>query len=137
MKSAFPYVQRLLEDEFIQEQLREAAGGLRAVYMRARSKRGQAAEDKRLYRDLRQAATSIRDAMSGLQRPKPQPKRRARKLATIALAIGGCAWLTIKLQKLQSQDASSSGAPSAQSDTSATEGADGSPNIPQPEHAEP
>ena len=46
MKSAFPYVQRLLEDEFIQEQLREAAGGLRAVYMRARSKRGQAAEEK-------------------------------------------------------------------------------------------
>jgi hypothetical protein len=61
-KSALPYVQRLFEDEYVQEQLRDAAGGLRSAYERVRSRGGTAAEDKRLYASVREAATSMRRA---------------------------------------------------------------------------
>jgi ferric-dicitrate binding protein FerR (iron transport regulator) len=101
-QSALPYARRLLEDEYVQEQLRNAAQGLRTVYERARKERGKATEDKHLYGNLRHAATSIRNAATALQRPKPKPKkRRARKLAAFGFAVGGCAWLVMWLQKQQ------------------------------------
>ena len=102
-KSAVPYARRLLEDEYVQEQLRNAAGGLRAAYERVRKERAQATEDKRLYGHVREAATSIRNAATALRRPKPQPrrKRRLRKIAILAIAVGGTALLTSKLQNQQ------------------------------------
>lgn len=108
-KAALPYLQRVLEDEFAQEQLRNAVGGMRAAYVRARTQRSQAAGDKALYSNLRQAATSIRNAAVALQRPEP-PKRRMRKAAGFGLGLGGCVLLTMKLQKLQSQGVSGSDA---------------------------
>jgi hypothetical protein len=69
-KSALPHVQRLLEDEYVQEQIRNAATGLRNAYGRAARKRAQATEDKKLYGSLRHAATSIRNATIALQRPR-------------------------------------------------------------------
>ena len=101
-KSAVPYARRLLEDEYVQEQLRAAAGGLRAASQRARREPSQAPEDKRLYRNLRQAAMSIRNASTALQQPDPKPKRYLPKVAILALAVGGCTLLTMKLQKQQS-----------------------------------
>jgi hypothetical protein len=91
-KSAVPYVQRLAEDDYIQAQLRNAAGRLREATARARRKRGRAVEDKKLYANLSEAATSIRKAAGRLQR-KPKPKRRGRKVAVVALAAGGAALL--------------------------------------------
>jgi ferric-dicitrate binding protein FerR (iron transport regulator) len=106
-KSAVPYARRLLEDEYVQEQLRHAAAGLRVAYERARSQRGQATEDKRLYRNLQQAATSIREAILALQRPKPEPRRgRGGKIGVLMFALGGTVWLTVKLQKPQSEASS-------------------------------
>ena len=103
-ESAIPYVQRLLEDRYVQEQLRTAAGGFRGAYSRLRRGVGQAAEDKQLYGNLREAATSFRNAITALQRPKPQPKRRVPKLAAAALA-GGSALLVLKQQKAQPETA--------------------------------
>ena len=102
-QSALPYVRRLLEDEYVQEQLRGAAQGLRSVYERARKERGKATEDKHLYGNLRHAATSIRNAATALQRPKPEPKKKRRlgKIAVLAFAVGGSAWLVMRLQKHQ------------------------------------
>jgi hypothetical protein len=97
-ESAVPYIRRVLEDDYVQEQLRGAATGMRAVYSRVSRQGGQAAEDKRLYGSLRQAATSIRKATIALQRPKPEPKRRVRKVATAA-AAGGGALLVFKRRK--------------------------------------
>jgi ferric-dicitrate binding protein FerR (iron transport regulator) len=112
-KSALPYLQRLLEDEDLHEQLRSAAGGLRGAYSRARSRRTEeAVEDKKLWSNLRQSAVSIRDAALRIQPAKPEPKHRIRKALSLALAIGGCAWLTARLQKLQArQERTTGGAP--------------------------
>ena len=93
-QSALPYVQRLLEDEYVQEQLRDAAKGLRNAYGRAARQRAQATDDKKLYASLRRAATSIRNATTALRKPEPPPKRRVRKVLIIALAAMGAALLT-------------------------------------------
>jgi ferric-dicitrate binding protein FerR (iron transport regulator) len=91
-KSAIPYIQRLAEDDYIQAQLRNAAGRLHDASSRARRKRGRAVEDKKLYANLSEAATSIRKAASRLQR-KPKPKRRGPKVAAAAVAAGGAVLL--------------------------------------------
>jgi len=98
---AMVYVRQVLEDEYVQEQLRNAATGLRDVYERTRRQRAQATEDKRLYANLRQAATSIRNVATALQKkPPPEPKRRrTAKIAVLTVAIGGTAWLAMKMQK--------------------------------------
>jgi ferric-dicitrate binding protein FerR (iron transport regulator) len=116
-KSALPYLTRLLEDDYVQAELRSAAEGLRVIYERTRNERAKATDDKRVYANLRRAATSIRNAAGALQRPKPPPKkRRARKIATLAIAGGGCALLTIKLQK-QSTATSHPDPPTSESTT--------------------
>jgi len=89
-KSAVPYVRRVLEDEYVHEQLRRASAGLRAAYGRVSSRRGEAAEDKKLYGHLREAATSARRAVLAVRR-RPEPKRRGRKLLLVVVAGGGAA----------------------------------------------
>jgi ferric-dicitrate binding protein FerR (iron transport regulator) len=96
-KKAAPYLQRLAEDEYVQEQLRNAARRLREAYDRTRRERGRAAEDKKVYDNVREAAISIRRAGARLRR-KPEPKRRGRKLALVAVA-GGTAVLISRSRK--------------------------------------
>ncbi|MBV9801815.1 MAG: hypothetical protein JO130_01430 [Solirubrobacterales bacterium] len=133
-KSALPYARQLLEDEYVQEQLRNAAGALSGAYDRARKRRAGATEDKRLYGNLRQAATSLRKATSALQRQEPAPKRRFRKLATLAFAVSGSVWLTVKLQRSEPVAPASSGEPVAPSHTSAEAGQASAP-VASPEQA--
>jgi hypothetical protein len=99
------YVRRVLEDDYVQEQLRSAAKAGYATYTRARKQRAKATEDKRVYRSLRQAATSVRNAATALQPSQPEPKHRVRKFAIVTAAAAATAWLTLSLQKAQSQDA--------------------------------
>jgi predicted RNA-binding Zn ribbon-like protein len=94
-KTAAPYMERLVSDEDVQENLRTAALALREAYERIARKRGKAAEDKKLYAKLREAATSLRRATTGLQPPPPKPKRRGRKLLIVTVA-GGSAVVLLK-----------------------------------------
>lgn len=103
------YVRQAFEDDYVQEQLRNAAAELRTAYGRARKQRTQAASDKRLYRNLRQAATALGKAKAALRPPEPQPKHRLRKLAIVGLAAGATALVTTRLQKQQAQEASAPG----------------------------
>lgn len=119
-KSAPPYIQRVLEDEFVQEQLRTAVTGARAVYARTRKQRSQVVEDKGLYRNLRQAATALQKAASALRPPEPEPQHRGRKFATIGLIIGATAFVTMKLQKQYTQQASDKGTSGPSTNSSAS-----------------
>ena len=99
-KTTLPYVQRLIEDEYVQEQLREAAAGLRNAYERATRKNAQAAEDKKLYANLRRGATSVQNAVIALRRPpEPPPTHRGRNVVVIAVAIGATVVITRIAQK--------------------------------------
>jgi hypothetical protein len=95
-KSAISYAQRLFEDEYIQGQLRDAASGLRSAYARASRKPARAAEDKKFYGNVRQAATSIRKALTALRRPEPEPEPKHRlRTVMAAIAVVGASVLII------------------------------------------
>lgn len=103
--ATLPYVQRLLDDEYLHQQIRDAVVWLRSVYGRVAQERGQAAEDKKLYDSLRRAATSIRNASVALRQPEPPPKHRGRNLLIIAVAVGA----TVAIVKVaERQDAATS-----------------------------
>ncbi len=89
-KNAGPYVQRLLEDEYVHDQLMNAATRLREAYGRASRKKGKAADDKLLYNQVREAAGSLRNAAKAIQR-KPPPRRRGRKALIVAGVAGAAA----------------------------------------------
>ena len=129
-KSASDYVQRLFEDEYIQNQIRDAAGGLRSAYGRVTKKPSRAAEDKQVYSSVRQAATSIRKAVVALRRPEPEPEPKHRlRMALIAIAVIAGSVLIITRR-------GSLGQPAGESMTDAPQGLDGAPaQSPNPEGA--
>ena len=129
-KSASEYVQRLFEDEYIQGQIRDAAGGLRSAYGRITKKPSRAAEDKQLYSSVRQSATSIRKALVALRRPEPEPEPKHRlRTALIAVAVIAGSVLIITRR-------GSLGQPADGSATEAPHGLDGAPaQSPNPEGA--
>jgi hypothetical protein len=80
-------IRRLLEDDYIHEQLAEASAGVRGAYRRVRSLPPEkAVQDKALYDRLRRAATGVTQAgRRALGRPEPKPKRGSRLLALTVL----------------------------------------------------
>jgi ferric-dicitrate binding protein FerR (iron transport regulator) len=99
---ALPYLRGLADDEYVQEQIRNALDGLAQVSRRIARKRGRAAEDKKLYDNLRRAATSVRNASHALKRRKPEPKRRGRKVIAAVVVGGGVAVLISQRDRLKS-----------------------------------
>jgi hypothetical protein len=84
-------LERLLRDEEVQGHLRTAAARLQEARARASARRpSKAVEDKKLYRKVREAATSLTHAGRSL-RAKPEPKRRGPKLVLLAAVAGGTA----------------------------------------------
>lgn len=101
-KSATYYVQRLFEDEYVQTQLRDAASGIRSAYGRLRKRPAEAAEDKKLYGNVRQAAISIRKALVALRRPEPEPEPKHRvRTALVAIAVVAASVLIITRRESQ------------------------------------
>jgi len=92
-RRAAPYLRRAVEDDYVQQQLRNAAERLRDVYGRASRRQGAAAEDKKLYRDLREAAISIRKTIGRIEQP-PRKKHGLRNSLLAGATIGGALLLT-------------------------------------------
>jgi hypothetical protein len=86
-----PYVQRLIEDEELRDSLKNAFEAARGAYGRVTSN-GSAVKavtsDKKVQRDLRSAAESLRDATEQLRAPK---KRKSKLGRIILLALVGAA----------------------------------------------
>ena len=93
---ATPYVQRLIQDEELRENLRTAYESGRSAYGRLNN--GKPAtkallDDKRLHKDLQAASDAIRDASDAL-REGPQKKKRKGgigRLLLLAIVGGGVA----------------------------------------------
>ncbi len=83
------YVQRLIEDEKLRDSLRDAFEAARGAYARAagngRGPLKAATSDKKVQRDLREAAESLRIASERLQAPPKRRKRRLRKVVLLAI----------------------------------------------------
>ena len=90
-----PYVEQLLEDEGVRENIRQAVDATRQAYGRARAKRrtSQALKDRKVQRRVRDAMQAAGEALTEIARG-PQKRDRARRrrtLAALALAGGGLA----------------------------------------------
>jgi hypothetical protein len=99
-RAVAPYVQRALEDEYAQEQVRKAVARLRDVYGRLSTQRAAATEDKGLYRSLKEAAVSIRKAAGRIEEPPP-PGHTLRNALFISFAAGGALILLTRSRKGQ------------------------------------
>ena len=97
-----PYVQRIVSDDDLRDNVRVAFESAKSAYERLSSGKTPSKaimDDKKLHKDLKAAAEALRDAGSALREaPKKQKKRRGgfgRKLlvlvvgAGIALAVSG------------------------------------------------
>jgi hypothetical protein len=90
-----PYVQRLIEDEELRESLRNAFEAAKGAYGRATGNGKGAVKavttDKKVQKDLRSAAESLRQASEQLRAPKKRKKSRLGRLILLALIGAGLA----------------------------------------------
>jgi hypothetical protein len=88
-----PYVSRLVESDYAQDNLRDAVDNLRAAYERAsKQKAAKAADDKKLYAQVRQAVASLKAAALAIFKGQEKPKRKwPKRLALLALIAAGAA----------------------------------------------
>ena len=86
-----PYVQRLIEDEQLRNNLRDAYGAARHAYERI-TKNGKPAQrlmdDKKVQRDLRSAADSLREASDQLRGRRKRKGRLGRMILFGAIGAG-------------------------------------------------
>jgi len=87
------YVQRLVEDDELRENLRTAYASARSAYGRMDGKTPQKALDnKKVQKDLKQAATSLKDAADALRDQKKKKRGRGKGLIGVVI-VGGIAAL--------------------------------------------
>jgi hypothetical protein len=100
------YAERLLDNEYVQENLAQAVDSLRAAYRRASKRRAEPTRDEKLRRHLRQTALSIREATSALRtgRTKPKPRWGRRLVVVLAVGTGGAAALVVAKRKVRGND---------------------------------
>jgi hypothetical protein len=86
------YLQRLVEDEELRATLMTAYGAARNAY--GRMSNGKPAtralfEDRKLQRDLREAASALRDASSALREPEKRRRRGGIGRTLLLLVVAG------------------------------------------------
>jgi hypothetical protein len=86
-----PYAERLAENEYLQENLREAVTKLRDAYGRAAKRKTAAAQDKRFYARLREAASALDEAKAAFVSGRTKPKRTKRRLLVVLVGGAGIA----------------------------------------------
>jgi hypothetical protein len=98
-----PYVQRIVEDDQLRDNLRTAYESARKAYERMSNGKGPAKallEDKKTQRELREAASSLREAADSLRGAKAKKKRRRRgRVLLIVVGVGAALALSEGLRK--------------------------------------
>jgi hypothetical protein len=86
-----PYVQRIMEDPELRENLRSAFESARKAYTRMSNSKGPVkavAEDKKVQRELKEAASSLKDAADSLRGQKKKKRRKGRLLLVAVVGAG-------------------------------------------------
>ena len=89
-------IRRLLEDDYIHEQIAEAGAGVRGAYRRARRLPPERAVwDQAVYDRVRQAVTGLIEAgRHAFGKPEPKPKRVGRRLVGL-MVLGATAAVVV------------------------------------------
>lgn len=89
-----PYVQRLIEDDDLRDSLRDAFEAAKGAYGRATGSNKGAVKavtsDKKVQKDLREAAESLREASERLRKP-PKHRKGIGRFLLIGLVAGAIA----------------------------------------------
>ena len=87
------YVQRLVEDEDLRDDLRTAYQSAKKAYARINGKGPVKAltEDKKTQKEIKEAASSLRDAAEALRGGKKKKRRGLGRLLLLAIVGGGLA----------------------------------------------
>jgi hypothetical protein len=94
------YVQRLAEDEELRENLRKAFVSAKKAYGRINGKGpAKALDDKKVQRELKEAATSLKEAADGLRGRKKRKRRKGRLLLLAIVGAGLALALSEGLRK--------------------------------------
>ena len=96
------YVQRLVEDQQLRENLRNAFLSARKAYTRMSNGKGPVkavTEDKKVQRELRDAATSLKEAADSLRGTKKRKRRKGRLLLLGVMGAGLALALSEGLRK--------------------------------------
>ena len=83
-----PYVERLLQNAYVQDNLLDAVGNLREAYERAQKRRVEPARDEKIRHQLRQAALSLKEAGEALKSGRQKPKKRRAKRMLMLASLG-------------------------------------------------
>jgi hypothetical protein len=90
-----PYVQRLIEDDDLRDNLRKTFEAARDAYSRAtgngKSPVKAMTSDKKVQKDLRAAAESLREASEQLRAPKKRKKSKLGRLILLGLVAAALA----------------------------------------------
>jgi len=101
-----PYIKRLVEDEQLRESLLAAYGAARSAYGRMSNGKpaGKALlEDRKLQRELAEAASALKDASLAIRQPPPKPKRKGGLGRTLLLLIVGAVLALALSESLRSK----------------------------------
>jgi uncharacterized protein (UPF0147 family) len=97
-----PYVQRLIEDDDLRDNIREAFEAARDAYARISNGKGPTKallDDKKVQRDLRRAAESMREASEQLRGKRKRKSRLGRLILIALLGVGLALLLSEDLRK--------------------------------------
>jgi hypothetical protein len=83
-----PYVERLLQNAYVQDNLLDAVENLREAYERAQKRRVEPARDEKIRRQLRQSVLSLQKAGEALRSGRQKPKKRRAKRMLILASFG-------------------------------------------------
>ena len=94
------YVQRVIEDEELRENVRNAFVSAKKAYGRINGKGPvKALDDKKVQRELKEAATSLKDAADSLRGGKKKKRRKGRLLLIAFVGAGLALALSEDLRK--------------------------------------
>ncbi len=101
VEGARPYVQRLIEDEELRDNLREAYDAGRNAYTRASGAKKPSAllDDKKLQNELKNASESLRAVSEALREPEKMPKSGGHPFAKLLVVAFVGALLAIALSE--------------------------------------
>ena len=97
-----PYVQRIIDDDELRENLRTAYTSAKKAYGRMSNGKGPTKalmEDKKVQKELKEAANSLRDAAESLRAPKKRKSRKGRLLLVGVIGAGLALALSEGLRK--------------------------------------